>query len=111
MSGRSQSGCLNTSRTVANCILSSIQWHEKHFEISEFSGEWVLQIPTVFIEGEVFLCLTSQGSGSPVTALSSVGEMDMNGSGSLFQRDGSVSFMAILVYVLVVILICNCLIR
>lgn len=87
MSGRSQSGCLNTSHTVANCISSSIQWHEKYFEISEFSGEWVLQIPTVFIEGEFFLCLTSQGSSSPVTALSSVWEMDMNGSGNLFQRD------------------------
>lgn len=38
-------------------------------------------------------------------------EMDMNGSGNLFQRDGSVSFMAILVYVPVVILICNGLMR
>lgn len=114
MSGRSQSGCLNTSGAVANHILSSIQQHEKYFERADFSGEWVLQIPKVFMLRQFFLCLPSQGSSGPVTALcttSFVWEMDMNGSGSLFQRDGSVSSMAILVYVPVVIPICNCLIR
>lgn len=40
---------VSTSGAVENRILSSIHQDEKYFEISEFSGERVLQIPTIFI--------------------------------------------------------------
>lgn len=61
-----------------------------------------------------FLHLLSQGSSSHVTALltiSSVWGTFMNGNGNLSQRDYSASFTALLVYVPVVILACNCLTR
>lgn len=54
MSGRVQSGYLSTSGALENHVLSSIHENEKYFEIPEFSGEWVSQIPTIFMQSQLF---------------------------------------------------------